>query len=189
MFHKILQKFYSHLQSYCKIIECRTGKCCFWDINNSLQVLDTLKKFGIVTHGLYSADFTTLFTKLPHSTVKQNITKLINLCFKNSGKQYVSVSYSGSFFLHKLSWKIEKVLDLRQTSSYRGFGNDFDGKLRHLFQLLDVSTYFRRTPGKLIITTFGLLNSGVVWIWICTKEPTISILCTTIRGWSSGNWK
>ncbi|MCP4651856.1 MAG: hypothetical protein GY858_00505, partial [Candidatus Omnitrophica bacterium] len=41
---------------------------------------------------IFTGDFSTLFTKLPHAVVKAQLYKLIELCFKNCGKNYINVT-------------------------------------------------------------------------------------------------
>ncbi len=56
------------------------------------MALHRLAHAGKVT-SILSADFATLFTMLPHQTIKYYIFRLVNLCYKSSGKRYIAVGY------------------------------------------------------------------------------------------------
>ncbi len=73
----------------------RTGKLLFWSIVNNAQVIRDLKhqnESGGIPFAS-SFDFSTLFTKLPHDVIKQQLYFLTDLLFKNNmGKQYIFVN-------------------------------------------------------------------------------------------------
>ena len=67
----------NHFKQYCNGILCRTGVNCFWIIDNSEQVLLTLNKinyFSTARH-LDSYDFSTLYTSIPHESLKNALIK------------------------------------------------------------------------------------------------------------------
>ena len=97
MLRKILTCVEEHVKNYFAVVERRTGKKCFWAVNSTQQVLQKIHNKYRIRH-MYTADFSTLFTALPHSAIFSNIDYLLDLCFKNSKKKYIACSYSKSFF-------------------------------------------------------------------------------------------
>ena len=51
----------------------RSGKNLFWSVKNSGVVLDKLKAKDFNTTSLYTYDFSTLSTTLPHNLIKDNL--------------------------------------------------------------------------------------------------------------------
>ena len=68
-----LNTIINHFRQYCNGIYCRTGVNCFWVIENSQQVLSTLKKIKYFSSAKHcdSYDFSTLYTSIPHDSLKQ----------------------------------------------------------------------------------------------------------------------
>ncbi len=93
LLHTILSHFRCHFKNYCTSIKKTNGKSCFWSIDNSIVVKDRLMalQHSRKIKGLISADFSTLFTTLPHNMIKKCIFAIVDKCFDNSGKMYISV--------------------------------------------------------------------------------------------------
>ena len=72
-----------HYREYCKGIENRTGVNCFWVINNSTEVTNTL---DMLRHAraLDSFDFSTLYTNIPHSQLKTRMEELIRNAYNTN---------------------------------------------------------------------------------------------------------
>ena len=51
----------------------RSGKNLFWSVKNSGVVLDKLQAKDFNTTSLYTYDFSTLSTTLPHNLIKDNL--------------------------------------------------------------------------------------------------------------------
>ena len=58
-----------HYKEYCAGIERRTGINCFWVVNNSMEVLNSLHTIRRAS-AIESFDFSTLYTKIPHDQLK-----------------------------------------------------------------------------------------------------------------------
>jgi len=86
----ILSHFRKHLAQYCKTIETRTGVRAFWSVDGSLQVINKMQQKK-AAHHVTTADFSTLYTSLPHSKIRLNMFKLIDLLFRNSGQPLLAV--------------------------------------------------------------------------------------------------
>jgi len=85
-----MRHFWKHFRNYGATIASRTGLNAFWSIDGSIAVINGIKKIRSVNH-LITADFSTLYTSLPHDVILENIFELIDLLFKNSGKQLLAV--------------------------------------------------------------------------------------------------
>jgi hypothetical protein len=95
--HYILRFLRNFLRNYCAKIQRLTGQRYFWSIDNSEMALNRIRCTKNVNN-LVSADFATLFTKLPHATIKYHLVKLIELGFNNSKKQFMAISPKKVFF-------------------------------------------------------------------------------------------
>ena len=71
--------FTNHFKQYCEGIFRNTGVNCFWIIHNSQQVLTTIQNLNATTKPkcFNSFDFFTLYTNIPHGSLKSNLCKLI----------------------------------------------------------------------------------------------------------------
>jgi hypothetical protein len=92
----ILLHFKLHLFRYFSKIEERTGNRRFWSIDNTSKLHQFIKienyKHTVKNMQVYCADFTSLFTNLPHDIVIKSIKYIISLCFKNALKTNSSVN-------------------------------------------------------------------------------------------------
>lgn len=78
----------NHFKNYCLSIFRNSGKRTYWSINNSAEI-NVSKQLG--NKKLYIGDFSNLFTSLPHTIITKNVTAIIGICFKNSGKSHISI--------------------------------------------------------------------------------------------------
>ena len=89
-----------HFRQYCNGIYCKTGVNCFWIIDNSQQILSALSKinyFSTAKH-LDSYDFSTLYTSIPHTSLKEALTSLIKEAYKVRDNIYLVVDTRGKVF-------------------------------------------------------------------------------------------
>ena len=73
----------THYKEYCGGIYRHTGVNAFWIINNSQQVLEMLERvntFGKAQH-FDSFDFATLYTNIPHDSLKNNSNRFITTLY------------------------------------------------------------------------------------------------------------
>lgn len=112
--HKILQFVKEHFKRYCSVIQQRTGITCYWSITNSMEVINTLKNRKNTDSNIYTADFNSLFTNLPHDIIKYNIFELIKLCFHNANKTYINVGYNRVFYSNEIlkNWRSYTIQDI-----------------------------------------------------------------------------
>ena len=114
-----------HFKEYCNGILRNSGINCFWIVNNSLQVLSllsTLNESSKVKH-LDTFDFFTLYTKIPHDSLKCNLKVLINEAFRVRGARFLTVNRQGVAY-----WSVEPGF---------GFCFSFDKLLKMLEYLID----------------------------------------------------
>lgn len=100
MVHKILIFIQNHFHNYCSTIERYNNKNVYWSIKN----IDNLNfcKFND-DYSLYIADFTSLFTNLPHNITINAIHNLLDICFKNSKKRYIKVGFKNTWYTNENS--------------------------------------------------------------------------------------
>ncbi|MDR2223120.1 MAG: hypothetical protein LBE34_10330, partial [Flavobacteriaceae bacterium] len=129
----ILNFFKNHFANYCNATMQRNGVYSLWSIDNSSKFINAVqgRKFG-KKYGLYCADFTSLFTNLPHNVVIKELEYIVRLCFQNASKnrcnthiskngnsfKYTNVPGQNSFSKNDVLYMISYVLD----NSYVKFG-------------------------------------------------------------------
>lgn len=96
LLYNILTHCKEHFERYCNTIERNTRIRHNWMAKNSISVKHALlaKFLRKKPKSLITADFSTLFPSLPHRTILQSLSGLIDLLFKNAGKKFLSVHYS-----------------------------------------------------------------------------------------------
>ena len=95
----ILTHFKNHFKRYCQAIESRSGIRLYWSINSSQELIDSLKNTNTTNYSnIYTADFESLFTNLPHDAVINAINYIIETCFKNAGTGYQFICKQGNKF-------------------------------------------------------------------------------------------
>ena len=80
----------NHVIKYCTTVYERNGKNLFWSIKNSGKILNKLKSRGFLASGLSTYDFSSLYTTLPHSLIKDKLTELIEQLFNREGSLYLA---------------------------------------------------------------------------------------------------
>ena len=89
-----------HYSQYCEGIYRNTGINCFWIINNSQQVIKILRDINTSSKAKYfdSYDFSTLYTSIPHNSLKYSLQILIDEAYKVRGAVYISVNSNGKCY-------------------------------------------------------------------------------------------
>ena len=72
-----LSDSYRSRLAYCEKVYERSGKNLFWSIKNSCEVLNKLKSRGFRESSLSTYNFSTLYTTLLHSLIKDKLVDLI----------------------------------------------------------------------------------------------------------------
>jgi len=94
----ILKHLKKHFVNYCSTIERNTGVNRYWVVDDHIEVLNKLKTLvqsGVQFTDIVTCDFSTLYTNLPHNCIIECMFQLVELCFKNAGKEYIAVSKMG----------------------------------------------------------------------------------------------
>ncbi|RLT71665.1 hypothetical protein, partial [Parabacteroides distasonis] len=98
----------SGLQKYCSTVYSRSGINQMWILKNSKELLEHLKSthFSRV-HSIKAFDFSTLYTTIPHSKLKERLAKIISNAFtsKNGNRKYkfIVVNYDKTYFVKEKS--------------------------------------------------------------------------------------
>ena len=89
-----------HFEEYCAGICRNTGINCFWVINNAQSVLHSLYTLNCTLDGrsLDTFDFSTLYTSIPHHSLKLTIKSLIEEAFRVRGALYICITRRGKWF-------------------------------------------------------------------------------------------
>ena len=97
LLQKVLAFTRGHMRNYCAAIKRRTGRNLFWSIRSTREATRMLQDQSRLTHVL-SADFTTMFTTLPHSEIFNSLDGMLQLCYNNSRKRYLCVGFKNVYF-------------------------------------------------------------------------------------------
>ncbi|KAF8368037.1 bbs-1 [Pristionchus pacificus] len=85
---KILRFLHGHFRRYCYSITGHNKINRFFSIQNTFRVVQQLNTVKNKRSEIFCADFSSLFTNLPHNVVKEKLYYLIDLMFKNAGHFY-----------------------------------------------------------------------------------------------------
>ena len=87
-----------HYRQYCNGIYARTGVNCFWVIENSQQVLNTLSRINYFSSAKHndSHDFSTLYTSIPHDSLKHALKCLIQEAYRVRDNIFLVVRGDGT---------------------------------------------------------------------------------------------
>ena len=77
----------TYLLTYCETVYETSNKNWFWSIQNSGELLNKLKCRGFRAKSLFTYDFSTLYTTLPHNLIKEKLLDLIEWTFKRALKK------------------------------------------------------------------------------------------------------
>ena len=91
------------IESFGKMLYTCTGINHCWIINNSIPIVDYLKKVNMrgSARNITTYDFATLYTKLPHSDILESMNFVIDLAFKKSKSKFISVYNKSSSWSNK----------------------------------------------------------------------------------------
>ncbi len=101
---RILTFMKEHFRNYCLAMEVFSGTKSYWSIDSSLAVLQklqTIRRPRTIT----TADFSNLYTSIPHDLILQHIRTLINLLFGNAKKTFLCVGYKNCFYSNEAAPK------------------------------------------------------------------------------------
>ena len=89
-----------HFKQYCNGIYSRTGVNCYWIIHNSQQVLSALNKINYFSTAKHfdSYDFSTLYTSIPHASLKHALTTLIREAYRVRDNTFLVVDSRGNAY-------------------------------------------------------------------------------------------
>ena len=76
----------------------RSSKNLFWSIKNSDEILDKLKARDFNATSLSTHEFSTLYTTLPHNSIKDKLIALIQRTFQREGSPYLACNDRNAFF-------------------------------------------------------------------------------------------
>ena len=95
-----------------------TGVNCFWIINNSQQVINAINKINDTSKARYfdSYDFSTSYTNIPHDSLKNCLTDLVDMAFRVRGALYIVYYRSGKCAWSKMKGGYINISKLELTA-------------------------------------------------------------------------
>ena len=97
---KALKLIMKGRKRYCEVIEEFTGTKRWWIIDNNQEVLRILNEINEnrPAKSVTTYDFSTLYTNIPHGSLKEALTAIINKCFANSKNKLITVNNTEAFW-------------------------------------------------------------------------------------------
>ena len=94
----------------------RSCKNLFWSIINSGEILDKLKAKDFYATSFSTYDYSTLYTTLPHSSIKVKLMDLIERTFQIEGSPFLACNDRNAFFTSEKpkkyhAWSCQNVCD------------------------------------------------------------------------------
>ena len=93
----IFKLAYKQVETYNRKAHKFSGINSFWVIQNSKPVIDTLNYISSKDNAkcISSFDFSTLYTKIPHTKLFNELSSIINFIFKGGTSPYISINHLG----------------------------------------------------------------------------------------------
>ena len=93
---------------YCEIIEEFTGTKRWWVIDNNHDVLEIIKRINEnrCAKSVATYDFSTLYTNIPHNSLKEALSIIVEKCFSNSRMKYITINNSEAYWSKNPSTKL-----------------------------------------------------------------------------------
>jgi len=108
---KCLKLILAQHRKYCRQIFVRTGVNMMWIADNSDDILTHMNDLNDDKNAkdVYTYDFSTLYTNIPHDDLKARIEWVINKAFYNDSKQFIYVSNrDATWYKRRNTMKISK---------------------------------------------------------------------------------
>ena len=120
---QILTVIKDGLQNYCENAYSHSGVNQMWILKNSKELLEKLQSHSLLAiSSIKTYDFSTLYTTIPHTKLKNRLKDLIHSCFfsKKTGKQrykYIVINHMSSYFVKNHSdashkYSEEDIIDM-----------------------------------------------------------------------------
>ena len=105
---KALKLIMKGRKRYCEVIEEFTGTKRWWIIDNNQEVLKILNEINEkrLAKSVTTYDFSTLYTNIPHSSLQEALTAIIDKCFANSKMKFITVNNSEAFWSNNPSTRL-----------------------------------------------------------------------------------
>lgn len=133
----LLKHFSFHFKNYCATAQRLTGFRHYFALKNSTEMLSDLYRLKGKAQTFDSFDFSNLYTNFRHDEIIEKLNWLVDTLFRNSGKQYISVSknyqkteYSDAPLDPREGWsftcdQVKETISFLIKNTYIVFGNFF----------------------------------------------------------------
>ena len=96
-------------ENFCKAVHKTRGFNRMWIVNNSIDVLKKISKFNRRgrMRNIRTYDFSTLYTSIPHKSLKAQMEWVISQCFNNSTRKFICIGKNSARWSTrrgKVSW-------------------------------------------------------------------------------------
>ena len=95
-FSRALKLILNHMRLYSNTVLERTDLNYFWIIDNSLSFMDKVKDKNL--QHMQTFDFSTLYTALPHSEIKNKFKSIFQKVYAREAKPFINVNAVKTYF-------------------------------------------------------------------------------------------
>ena len=88
----------NHWIKYCEKTYEREGIHYFWSTKNSTEIFNKLKTKGFQASDISTYDFSTLYTTLPHNSIRNQLVDLTENTFRREEALYLACNEEHAFF-------------------------------------------------------------------------------------------
>jgi hypothetical protein len=86
----VLKCVKTYFKNYCGVIKRKSGISRCWSIDNSTEFVSKVK--NVNASSIYTYDFSTLYTNLPHDDIKESLNKLLIKMFNTKKQNHILVN-------------------------------------------------------------------------------------------------
>ena len=129
---KIFKLIYTQIENFHSKSKFYSNYNLFWVVNNSKNIIDKLNSINSRSSAkcISTYDFSTLYTKIPHKDLINQLNKIIDLAFKGGNKKYISCNNYNAFWCNSNKGKtvfskqsLKQVVEHLICKSYFQIGN------------------------------------------------------------------
>ncbi len=95
----ILAHYTQHFRNYCGTIVTNMGQNRYVSVNDSHSVVSKLKKIDKINE-IFTGDFSALYPSLKHSTIVEGISRIVDMCHKNSKAEFLRINEKRIRYAH-----------------------------------------------------------------------------------------
>jgi hypothetical protein len=108
----VLRQFYKQIENYNKIGHFFSGVKTFWVIQDNQPTVNAIKNINTRRNAksVTSFDFSTLYTKIPHESLKDKLNELTDFCFRGCANKSICITKHATFWVDNKEKRMDNAL-------------------------------------------------------------------------------